>query len=467
MDRILEGANPTDRRRVVGVGIRHEVLDARELGLIFRQEEERHRRGPDVLENAWHGPVGIPDADVEAWGRLILEPHQRLVQIRRLGIRVEGRRGAAPHGEMPCRTEGDDVRGNGPGQRRIVVIRAHDSRVLRQGAGRKIVRDLGIETPPVAEDLGFASTGGIVGRADARGPVLVPRERVRRASQERADELLPLVADARPKRQAIANLPAILHEEVCVLLRRMACEVVEVRTEHAIDSAEHRIGKNGHQGAGHRPRAVDQRDGRTGKIRNVVKRNVLELDAVPELMTGEHVGGLCLILPVHAFVVLEGPEAAGPAVRNGRRVNHQPGVDGRQLDRTVLGSGPQGLDQPVIAQHAIVLYGLGMAAEPIQLAESRRGPGKQRGRPLRAGIAGSRIAEQRDVEPVARGRLHGPLRGIRDKLPLPVLSSGAPQRKPFGRNEAAGAPLWIDRAEEEHTVLDDGATDRRPGVAHP
>ena len=112
----------------------------------------------------------------------------------------------------------------------IEVVDALGAIVRRERARGEVVRDARVVAAEVAVDLRSAVTPDVVGGPDARRPVVLQLEVV----DDRAGQLLLLVAEAGVNRQVVAGLPRILDEEGLITLRRRRAGR-EVGARHAVD----------------------------------------------------------------------------------------------------------------------------------------------------------------------------------------------------------------------------------------
>ena len=134
----------------------------------------------------------------------------------------------------------------------------------------------------------------------------------------------------------------------------------------------------------------------------------------------------------------------------------------------------RGFEQELRREDAVVLHGLVVAAELVELAVLRGILRQERRRPLRPVVAGRRIAEERRVDVMAGIDLPRALRRVPGDLPLAIDAALIEQREEAGRRCRRRCPapgsvrvsqLGSIAPKKNKSVLDDRAADRRADVA--
>src|SRR5262249_6052575 len=149
--------------------------------------------------------------------------------------------------------------------------------------------------------------------ADPWRPIVLERK----VLDERAGELLLLVAYARSDRQRAADPPLVLDEPGRVVLRRRPHRR-QAREGHVIDLPERRIRNDVDDGAGGGLLAGRRGEGRPGVLHELVVVEMLVIEAVLDLVLAgarDHAGRLGLRLPAVAPIarLVEAEAAADDA----------------------------------------------------------------------------------------------------------------------------------------------------------
>src|SRR5262245_25426866 len=112
-----------------------------------------------------------------------------------------------------------------------------------------------------------------------------------------------------------------------------------------------------------------------------------------------------------------------------------------------------GLDQPVAGHRAVIADCLIVPAV-VERAERGGRLIEKRRAALRTVEAGGRIAEERDVEPIAGIQLDGAFRRVGHAVSDAIDAAQTEQRKVLRRLQRSYVTRRIDRAEEERFVLE-------------
>ena len=385
-----------------------------------------------------------------------------LVVVRVLGVGQGLRRVCATDDVVVQRLARQHSLGDRLRQALVEVIRQVGRRQRGEAARREVVGILRIEASVVGVELGVTFPARIVRHAEARRPAAG-----KRVPGADAIERLLIPAHAGADGDTVACLPRVLREPRVVLLRG-GQQVVRVAAVDAVDLPVHGVGNRPVDGARRRLPSIWHLEGRPGDPEGGGVGDILVYAPEAHLVRPEDVRGLDLVLePLAGVITLVLADSAGHHVRDHGRVGKRPFVDGRFLFERGRGAREARLEEPPLAQDAVVAHRLVVAAVTVNRAEARRVRALERRRPLGAVGAVRRIAEEGRVEPVLCRCLVADLGGV--PVGVTVLVDLAERREgETGRRHQLGAlHRRVVGPEEEQAVLEDRPPDRESALSRP